>query len=344
MKSRNANSVELQMKIYMFGIGGGGQIVERWNLLPIIQGFIVSDKTDNMLQDYMGKKIYTPDEVVNMDYDAIIVASVFVENIYNECKAKGFDMSKVLFVYRGGAAREENFNYQLAVDTLGQEKADLIRNSWHVIDATNLWYYDDPKKYNYRNIGMFGTDYVRMRTFELICREINARKLPGSVAELGVFRGAFTYFLNRELPGRKCYLFDTFGGFDDEEAKNEVSRGSLSKAEIATFRNTSIDIVMKQLAYPDTVEIRKGYFPDSLNGLEDNFAFVSIDVDLEESIYNGLKYFYPRLNSGGYIMVHDYNSPLFGVRRAVDRFESECGFYLCRVPLCDNSGTLVITK
>lgn len=24
MKSRNANSVELQMKIYMFGIGGGG--------------------------------------------------------------------------------------------------------------------------------------------------------------------------------------------------------------------------------------------------------------------------------------------------------------------------------
>ena len=53
---------------------------------------------------------------------------------------------------------------------------------------------------------------------------------------------------------------------------------------------------------------RKGLFPESLNGLEENFAFVSIDVDFEQAIFDGLEYFYPRLNRGGYILIHDYNS------------------------------------
>ena len=34
---------------------------------------------------------------------------------------------------------------------------------------------------------------------------------------------------------------------------------------------------------------------------------------IENSIYEGLKYFYPRLSLGGYIFVHDYNSSLYGV-------------------------------
>lgn len=71
---------------------------------------------------------------------------------------------------------------------------------------------------------------------------------------------------------------------------------------------------------------------------------MSIDVDLEESIYNGLEYFYPRVNAGGYICVHDYNGPLKGVRNAVDRYEQDSGNHLCKVPICDNSGTLVIAK
>ena len=46
--------------------------------------------------------------------------------------------------------------------------------------------------------------------------------------------------------------------------------------------------------------IKKGLFPDTTIGLENNtYAFVSIDVDLEKSIYNSLEYFYPRLNCGG---------------------------------------------
>ena len=67
-------------------------------------------------------------------------------------------------------------------------------------------------------------------------------------------------------------------------------------------------------------------------------------MDFEESIFEGLKYFYPRLEKGGYIFVHDYNSDLYGVERAVNRYEVEMGMLLSKVPICDANGTLVITK
>lgn len=72
--------------------------------------------------------------------------------------------------------------------------------------------------------------------------------------------------------------------------------------------------------------------------------FVSIDVDLEQPIYDGLDFFYPRLEKGGYIFIHDYNGPLLGVERAVDRYERGNGIMLCKVPICDVEGSLVITK
>lgn len=98
------------------------------------------------------------------------------------------------------------------------------------------------------------------------------------------------------------------------------------------------------MKYKETIVIKKGLFPESLNGLEDKFAFVSIDVDFEESIYNALAYFYPRLNPGGYIFIHDYNSNLHGVEKAVDNYEVKSGIQLAKVPLCDVCGSLVITQ
>ena len=75
------------------------------------------------------------------------------------------------------------------------------------------------------------------------------------------------------------------------------------------------------------------------------YAFVSIDVDFEESIYSGLEFFYPRLSNGGYIFLHDYNSAfLHGVKNAVRRYESDNGIRIIKVPIADRAGTLIITK
>ena len=198
--------------------------------------------------------------------------------------------------------------------------------------------------FGYRSEGMFAVDYVRVRTLEFICELIQSYDIAGNIAELGVFRGDFSYYISKLLPNRKFYLFDTFEGFAEQEAAKEIQSGNITDVTVDAYRNTSVETVMDRLEGRERIEIRKGYFPETLNGLEDTFAFVSLDVDLEESIYNGLSYFYPRMQRGGYIMIHDYNSLLKGVRRAVERYEKDRDILLMKVPLCDSAGTLVIVK
>lgn len=127
------------------------------------------------------------------------------------------------------------------------------------------------------------------------------RNVPGAVAEVGVFRGEFAQYINYAFPDRKCYLFDTFDGFDAKEALSELKSGNCTNAFIEAYKQTNVGAVLERMTYLENVVIKQGYFPESLDGLEERFAFVSIDVDFEDSIYEGLKYFYPRLNAGGYI-------------------------------------------
>lgn len=58
----------------------------------------------------------------------------------------------------------------------------------------------------------------------------------------------------------------------------------------------SPESVLKKLLWGDLAIIKQGYFPESLDGLEDEFAFVHIDCDLQKPIQAGLEYFYPRLS------------------------------------------------
>ena len=44
------------------------------------------------------------------------------------------------------------------------------------------------------------------------------------------------------------------------------------------------------------------------------------------------------------IGIYGYGNLARGVEKAVDRFEIEQGQYISKVPLCDKSGTIVITK
>ncbi len=77
--------------------------------------------------------------------------------------------------------------------------------------------------------------------------------------------------------------------------------------------------------------------------MNNTFRLVSLDADLYEPIYNGLKFFYPKLASGGYILIHDFNSDGYkGVREAVSKFckEENIGY----VPISDKCGTVILSK
>lgn len=183
--------------------------------------------------------------------------------------------------------------------------------------------------------------YIRLSSLELVSTEIYEKGVSGAVAELGVYRGRFAKKINEVFPDRKLYLFDTFEGFDDRDIGTEILN-EYSTASV-DLSDTSVDLVLKQMPFKQNCVIKKGFFPNTAVDLEENFSFVSIDTDLYTPIYEGLKYFYPRLSKGGYIFIHDYNNYEFkGAKQAVRDFceENNVAYF----PLSDYAGSAVICK
>jgi O-methyltransferase len=186
-------------------------------------------------------------------------------------------------------------------------------------------------------------DYTRSMTFNLIANEINSNNLDGNVAELGVYQGQFAQLINATFPQKKLFLFDTFQGFSKEDftVKDELD---VMPSVIHDFDNTSADKVLSIMPHKENCVIKKGYFPDTTAGCENEiFCFVSIDADLFKPIYDGLVFFYDRLVKGGYIMVHDYNNSIYkGAKQAVKKFIAERNITI--VPIADGWGTAIIVK
>lgn len=212
--------------------------------------------------------------------------------------------------------------------------AFLERNHWYLTNS--LAYLSRPKSINL-NRG----DFVRMATLELVAYEINKSNREGAVAELGVYKGDFSSVINQVFPGRKLYLFDTFEGFDSRNIETEIERGfSTGKQD---FSNTSVDLVLSKMKFKQNCIVKKGFFPETANDVEDNFVFVSIDTDLYDPILSGLRFFYPKLVKGGVIFVHDFNNEEYkGARNAVEKFCEEFG--VRGIPIPDLSGTFIIVK
>lgn len=186
-------------------------------------------------------------------------------------------------------------------------------------------------------------DSIRVCSLYAAAREIHENSVDGSAAELGVYQGHFAKDIHAAFPDRRLFLFDTFEGFHKSDKDVEMA-GSFSTGS-EDFSDTSVDTVMKKMARPEQVAIRAGYFPESIQEADraETFAFVSIDADLYQPIYEGLRFFYPRLSRGGYIFVHDYNNADYpGVKAAVRKYCAEAGAGF--VPLVDPCGTAIIAK
>lgn len=193
-----------------------------------------------------------------------------------------------------------------------------------------------------RGLKIFSEDFVRVAALRLMAYEINESKIEGNVAELGVYKGDFAKYINEFFHNRKLFLFDTFEGFTDKDIDNDVKNGYSTGTE--DFSDTSMDAVLKKMVYPQKCIIKKGWFPQTTDGVEnEKFVFVSLDADLFAPIYEGLSFFYPRLTRGGVIFVHDFNNPDYkGVSAAVKKFCKEQKIpYFC---LPDNAGSAVVLK
>jgi hypothetical protein len=182
-------------------------------------------------------------------------------------------------------------------------------------------------------------DISRFYFFCMAFDQIHKEGLPGDLAELGVYRGHTATMLARSARrlGRVAYLLDTFEGFSSSDIKG------VDANQPVQFTDTSLEAV-RNLVGDDSVEFIKGHFPDSVTSLpETSYCLVHIDCDLYAPIKSALQYFYPRIVSGGFLIIHDYSSLAWdGAERAVDEFFADKPEAI--VPLTDGAGSVVIRK
>ena len=177
------------------------------------------------------------------------------------------------------------------------------------------------------------TSTNKKRQLELIEKTIQCvENIGGDYVETGVFRGGSSMSMASVLKHydklQTLWMYDTFEGMP-EPNKDEVKLcGNKSALQIYKDRSgdwcrCSLDTVNKNMAkhigYP-YVRYIKGMVEDTLPKHKPNkIALLRLDTDFYESTAVSLEYLYPRLVSGGYILIDDYGA-FSGCRKAVDDY------------------------
>lgn len=321
------------MRILLFGTGSG--LRDFLSLLPSdveIVGLCDNDASKHgktVFEHY----VYGPDAIGGLEFDFVVVTARAGEAIRDQLMKLGVERERILLFY----STFDNGLRQMVNRDLESLNRHL-RLGLHPLSlcTMQIWPQSGLEDSSSED------DFCRQMSIRLAAERIVRRKIPGAIAELGVYRGETAAMLNKLFADRTLYLFDTFQGFSENDLAGGVEEKH-SQAEAGDFGDTTIDVVLSRMTRPDKVVVRQGYFPETAEGLEDGFALVSLDVDLYKPTLAGLEYFYPRLAVGGCIFVHDYNNRRFhGVRQAVDEFTEATDAPLVQIP--DLAGTVILSK
>ncbi len=143
------------------------------------------------------------------------------------------------------------------------------------------------------------------------------RRVPGDIAELGVFSGGSAKLICEAKGERSLHLFDTFSGLPANDH-------SINKIKSVEMKGGSLSEVKDYLAKYNNVYFYEGIFPGSaikLKKQSPSFSFVHLEADIYEATLDGLKFFYPLMSKNGIFLIHDYRAEhLPGVKKAVSEF------------------------
>ena len=162
--------------------------------------------------------------------------------------------------------------------------------------------------------------------------------LPGARIECGAYRGATALLFCEawrsrcpEFTGDGFFLLDSFSGTSTSSRPDHIPvRDQQGEVRMAPFfpprqSDVKVDDVRSFFGDYPRAQILEGWIPDVFSALpETAWAFVHIDLTLFEATRAALEHFYPRLTSGGVLIV---DGSLFcpGAQKAVDDFASAHG-------------------
>lgn len=183
------------------------------------------------------------------------------------------------------------------------------------------------------------TSQERMYALWSAVRHIQKAGITGAIVECGVWRGgsmmlAARTLLELDASDRHLWLYDTYQGMTEPGALDvQAMSGETAQAVLATqpkdndnpfWALAQRDIVEKNMSstgYPQhATHYVEGAVEDTLPGqAPEEIALLRLDTDWYESTRHELVHLWPRLRSGGVLIVDDYGY-WQGARRAVDEY------------------------
>jgi O-methyltransferase len=162
---------------------------------------------------------------------------------------------------------------------------------------------------------------------------------PGEIWECGVYQGATARLLAAARDSHRSpvtlRLFDSFVGMPE-------SNPDMDSYKAGSFRGTSLDEVKRKLRPFQNVHFHPGFIPETFAGLElMSISFAHIDVDQYETTKSCCAFIFPRLCSGGVLVIDDYGRPrTIGARIGADEFFNKIGIS----PVVLDTGQAIVIK
>jgi hypothetical protein len=148
------------------------------------------------------------------------------------------------------------------------------------------------------------------------------RKVEGDYVEIGVYKGDSAHcllsYMRRAKIYRKCWLLDTYEGFDYEKAK-----ASGDKVWQGSHRDTSIAAVKAFLSdFENAHCLKSNIICDELPESTAHIALCNIDVDMYEAVLAAVIKVSARMVKNGIIILEDpgHTPLLAGARLALSEF------------------------
>lgn len=164
--------------------------------------------------------------------------------------------------------------------------------------------------------------------------------IPGDIVECGVWRGGSVMAVARTLlrlgdTQRHLWLYDTFAGMTEPGADDVSLLNESAADQYRTFERwcyaslEDVRAAVLSTGYdPARVHFIVGKVEETLPGtMPEHISLLRLDTDWYSSTFHELEHLFPRLASGGVLLLDDYGH-WQGSRKAVDEYLQRLGIPL----------------
>jgi hypothetical protein len=185
---------------------------------------------------------------------------------------------------------------------------------------------------------------ARLENIQTLVEDIIARGIPGDLIEAGAWRGGATIFMRAVLEAngvtdRTVWVADSFEGMPPPNPEEYPADEGLDLSGIDDLAVSHEEVASNFERYgllDEQVRFLKGWFKDTLPTAPiEQLAVFRVDADLYESTMDAMVPLYPKVASGGYVIVDDYKL-IPACRQAVDDYRAEHGI---TAPSSTSTGT-----